>query len=137
MERESPTMSSMVRNVAAIVFCMVGLTCCGEHNEPTREEPHSSAPAFAEHHEGRSVPPPDPEEQRRRAEAVRRAAEELSVRGIDTSGYLMNLIVEGDDYRVAFVKQAGRSLRSEITVKVRRDNFDIVSVDGPEPTGER
>jgi hypothetical protein len=72
---------------------------------------------------------PSPEEQRRRAEAVRRAAEELAVRGVDTNGYLMNLIAEGETYRVAFVRHSGSDLRSEITVRVRRDDFEIVSVE--------
>jgi hypothetical protein len=72
--------------------------------------------------------PPDEEEQRRRAEAVRRAAEELASRGVKTQDYLINLIVEDDAYRVSFVRRTGGELRSEKTVRVRRQDFEILSI---------
>jgi len=73
--------------------------------------------------------PPDAEEQQRRAEAVRRAAEELVTRGVDTREYLINLIVEGDVYRVSFVRRTGATLDREMSVRVRRQNFEILSVE--------
>lgn len=73
--------------------------------------------------------PPDPEEQRRRSEAVRRAAEELALRGVDTRQLLINLIVEDDSYRVAFVEHAGGRLDTRHTVRVRRQDFEILSIE--------
>lgn len=73
--------------------------------------------------------PPDPEEQRRRSEAVRRAAEELASRGIDTRELLINLIVEDDAFRVAFVEHAGGRLETQHTVRVRRRDFEILSIE--------
>ena len=73
---------------------------------------------------------PDREEQQRRSEAVRRAAEELALRGVDTTDYLMNLVAEEDAYRVAFVKRSGRRLKAQIRVQVRREDFEILSIDG-------
>lgn len=132
-------MSFFVRYVLVIV---VVLASCGdqEHLEgelETAVQPETTkAPRAAP--PPRSPPtPPSAEEQRRRAEAVRRAAEELSLRGVTTQGYLMNLIVEDEAYRIAFVKQSGRSLRSEITVRVRSDNFEILSVETPDGASER
>jgi len=73
---------------------------------------------------------PDREESQRRQEAVRRAVEEVALRGVDTREYLINLIVEGDSYRVAFVKRSGANLEAEVRVKVRREDFEILSIEG-------
>ena len=110
------------------------LICCGNEsssseNPPVMEPRQDSGLA-------KKRLPTDPEErrrlaeeQRRRAEAVRRASIELATRGIQTDGYLMNLIAEDEVYRVAFVKQAGRDLRAEITVRIRQSDFEILGVD--------
>jgi hypothetical protein len=77
------------------------------------------------------VPTSDPDEQRRRSEAVRRAAEEMATRGVPTQDFLLNLIADEEVYTVAFVSKHGRSLRSEITVRMRREDFEILEVAGP------
>ncbi len=60
---------------------------------------------------------------------------ELATRGVKTNDYLMNLIVEGDAYKVSFVKHSGRRLESEISVRLRREDFEILSVEGTEGRG--
>lgn len=70
------------------------------------------------------------EEQMRRAEAVRRASEELAARGVKTEGYLINLIVEDDSYKVSFVKHSRGKLRRELSVEMRREDFEILKVQG-------
>lgn len=78
---------------------------------------------------------PDRDEQQRRAEAVRRAAEELALRGVDTREYLMNLVVEDDTYRVAFVRRAGRTLDAQLRVRIRQADFEVLSVEGVPDAG--
>lgn len=132
-------MSSLVR--FGLVIALV-LASCGDESRTESEAEGAVQPEVGssprEAPPPRSPPtPPSPEEQRRRAEAVRRAAEELSLRGVGTEGYLMNLIVEDDAYRIAFVKRSGGSLRSEITVRVGSNDFEILSVEAPDGAGGR
>ena len=55
----------------------------------------------------------------------------MASRGIRTDEYLLNLIADEEVYRVAFVKRSGRDLRAEITVRVRREDFEILGAEGP------
>lgn len=116
-----------------IVLLFTTLACDRSTAEgPTEERAIEGADAGNEapSHNRSKRPSVDRDEQRRRSEAVRRAAEELAVRGVRTDGYLMNLIAEGDTYQVAFVRKRGRDLRREITVHLRRTDFEIISIDG-------
>jgi hypothetical protein len=70
------------------------------------------------------------EEAQRRAEAVRRAIEEVALRGAATNNYLINLSRNDDRYRVAFVDRRGRSLAAEVTVVVRRQDLEVLAVEG-------
>jgi hypothetical protein len=80
----------------------------------------------------------DREESLRRTEAVRRAVEELATRGVKTDDYLMNLIDEGETYKVSFVKSSGRRLKAELSVTLRQEDFEVLSVEGlgAEPEGD-
>lgn len=121
--------------VAVMALLVASLSGCprdrGEASGP------APAPRTAAEDGGRPAPRelPDREEQQRRSEAVRRAAEELALRGINTTEYLMQLVVEDETYRVSFVRRSGRTLTSEVRVRIRRSDFEIVSIEGVPDAG--
>jgi len=120
--------------LAWLVSIAVLLVACSqerEHQAPPTVERRDPAAVARE----RPAAAPDAEERRRRGEAVRRATEELGLRGVNTTEFLMNLGIEGDQYRVAFVRRNDSKLRAEVTVMVRQADFEILSVSGLESSG--
>lgn len=121
--------------VRALIIGTLCLTLCGcpaahddvEDRSGRREQPATRDEARVEPVGRAKV---DREESLRRTEAVRRAVEELSTRGVKTDGYLMNLITGEGTYKISFVKQSGRHLKSEIAVTLRSEDFEILSIEG-------
>ena len=114
----------------ALVLLVLALSACRPEAPPAAEATGARERAEAGALAAPPALPPDREERQRRSEAVRRAAEELAVRGVRTQDYLMNLIVEDDAYRVAFVRREGARLHTELRVSLRRDDFEVLSIDG-------
>ena len=125
--------NALVRWIVIGLIGLVVVACTA--SEGSRETPAEPPERVAE--PPRKAPPSEPgkakvdrEESMRRTEAVRRAMIELASRGVKTNDYLMNLIVEDDAYKVSFVKHNGRRLESEISVRVRKNDFEILGVKG-------
>ncbi len=129
------TYNRFVRCIAAVILVsFLALSGCSRAVDLQDSGSSSASPAADSRPSrakvARHLPTSDPEERRRRSEAVRRAAEELATRGVVTNDYLMNLIADEEVYTVSFVSKHGRSLHTEISVRIRRENFDVLSVEG-------
>lgn len=120
-----------VRGLAILSTVFIFLTGCPSSGGAPAEQPGADAGATARQEpRKRSAPMADRDEQLRRTEAVRRASEELYARGIKTDDYLINLIVEEKIYKISYVKHEGGKLRRELSVDLRRDDFEVLSVEG-------